>query len=132
MIGFIKRLKPTTLKYRLFLTFSLLILLPLSVLNIYSFQQVEGLIQKKISEQSLDQLKQLQGTLEELMGISYKSLLLLEQDETIKDILADPSKREPLANKHLMESRFKSIENSFFLITPQVYFTFLDFNGNAY
>lgn len=102
------------------------------MLNIYSFQQVEGLIQKKISEQSLDQLKQLQGTLEELMGISYKSLLLLEQDETIKDILADPSKREPLVNKHLMESKFKSIENSFFLITPQVYFTFLDFNGNAY
>lgn len=132
MRGLIGFFVPHKLKYRLFAVFVLVILLPFSFLNIYNYQKIETLVQNKISEQSHEQLDQLHRSLEDQLSIAFKTLIFLEQDSDVRDILQNPGKRSVLDNKEMMESKFKSFNNSFFLYNPSVYFTLLDDEGHVY
>ncbi len=127
-----RTLIPQSLKYRLFSAFVMLILLPFCALNIYNYQNIETLVQKKISQQSHSQLEQMYRTLEDQMSIAFKTLIFLEQDSTVRSILQHPELRPGLENKRLMEEKFKTLNNSFFLYNPSVYFTILDFNHSVY
>jgi two-component system sensor histidine kinase YesM len=132
MFDKLKSFLPQRLKYRLFAAFVIFILLPFSILNIYNYQKIEFLVQQKISEQSHEQLKNLQRNLEDQMSIAFKTFIFLEQDATVRSILQQPDKHSPFENKDLVEAQFKGINNSFFLYNPSVYFTLLDFHGNVY
>ncbi len=132
MRGLLDAIFPKTLKYRLFTAFFLLILLPFSLLNIYNYQKVEGLMQEKISEQSHEQLEIMNRTLEDVTSIAFKTYVLLGQDTMISEILTSPEKQDKFINKKEIENRFKSINNSFFMYTPFVYYTILDLIGNVY
>jgi len=123
---------PHKLKYRLFAVFLLLIFLPFSILNIYNYQRIETLVQNKISEQSHEQLDNLHRALEDQLGIAFKTLIFLEQDSDIREILRNPDKRSILDNKAMVENKFKGLNNSFFLYNPSVYFTLLDDQGHVY
>jgi len=123
---------PQTLRNKLFLAFVVLILVPFSALSIYNYQRFEKLIQEKISQQSFEQLERMITSLEDLMSIAFKTSILLEQDRTIEAILKYPDQRSPLANKYTMDEKFISINNSFFLHTPFVYYTIIDYHGNVY
>ncbi|HEY0826684.1 MAG TPA: histidine kinase [Bacilli bacterium] len=123
---------PQTLKYRLFTAFFLLILIPFSLLNIYNYHKMEILMQQNISEQSLEQLERMNRMLDDVMSIAFKTYVLLGQDSLAADILKNPVKRDRFDNKFLIEERFKSINNSFFLYTPFVYYTLLDLKENVY
>jgi len=125
-------LVPHRLKYRLFAVFVLVILLPFSLLNIYNYQKIETLVQNKISEQSHEQLDNLHRALEDQLSIAFKTLIFLEQDADVRDILRNPDKRSVLENLDIMESKFKGLNNSFFLYNPSVYFTLLDVQGHVY
>jgi two-component system sensor histidine kinase YesM len=125
-------LVPHKLKYRLFAVFVLVILLPFSILNIYNYQRIETLVQNKISEQSHEQLDNLHRSLEDQLSIAFKTLIFLEKDSDVRDILQHPDKRNILENAKLMESKFKNLNNSFFLYNPSVYFTLLDDDGHFY
>ncbi|MCR2803880.1 sensor histidine kinase [Paenibacillus soyae] len=125
-------LVPHKLKYRLFVVFVLVILLPFSALNIYNYGRIETLVQNKISEQSHEQLDNLHRSLEDQLSIAFKTLIFLEQDSDVKDILQNPDKRSVLDNKELMENKFKNLNNSFFLYNPSVYYTLLDDAGHVY
>ncbi|UJF32063.1 cache domain-containing sensor histidine kinase [Paenibacillus hexagrammi] len=125
------RIWPQKLKYRLTLAFLLLILLPFAFLNIYNYQKVETLVQRKISEQSLSRLDQIKRTLEDQMSIAFKTLIFLEQDSSLEEILKSPGE-DILTDKSRVEEKFKSINNSFFLYNPSVYFTLLDLHGHVY
>ncbi len=127
-----KALLPQKLKYRIFVAFIILILLPFSVLNIYNYQNIETLVQQKISEQSHEQLQSMKRTLDDQMSIAFKTLIFLEQDSTLRDVMKAPESRSPLENKRLVEERFQDFNNSFFLYNPWVYFTLLDYHGNVY
>lgn len=120
------------LKYRLFVAFLVLILLPFSVLNIYNYRKIEALVEQKISQQSHEQLEQMNRALEDQLSIAFKTLLFLEQDSVVQSVLHSPGARLSLENKRLMEDKFKSINNSFFLYNPSVYFTLLDFHESVY
>jgi sensor histidine kinase YesM len=123
---------PQSLRYKLFLAFVVLILMPFGTLGIYNYQRFETLMQEKISQQSFEQLQRMIESLEDLMSIAFKTSILLEQDKTIEDILKYPDTRSVLANKYAMDEKFISINNSFFLHTPFVYYTIIDFHGNVY
>ncbi|MBT2282997.1 histidine kinase [Paenibacillus polymyxa] len=127
-----KTFLPHKLRYRLFGAFVVLILLPFSVLNVYNYGQIESLVEQKISEQSHEQLVQMYGSLEDQMSIAFKTLIFLEQDSAVRNVLSSPDNRSPLENKSLVEEKFKMINNSFFLYNPSVYFTLLDFYDNVY
>ncbi|MEI2397102.1 MULTISPECIES: sensor histidine kinase [Paenibacillus] len=123
---------PQKLKYRLFTAFVCLILLPFGALNMYNYQRIETLVQKKISQQSHYQLEQMYRTLEDQISIAFKTLLFLKQDDTVKSVLLHPGQRNELENKRLMENIFKNLNNSFFLYNPSVYFMILDLTESAY
>ncbi|WP_339300860.1 histidine kinase [Paenibacillus sp. FSL R5-0623] len=123
---------PQRLRYRLFGAFVVLILLPFSALNVYNYQQIESLVEQKISEQSHEQLVQMYRSLEDQMSIAFKTLIFLEQDSAVRNVLTSPGSRTPLENKSLVEEKFKMINNSFFLYNPSVYFTLLDFHDSVY
>lgn len=123
---------PHKLKYRLFAFFVIVIILPFSILNIYNYQKIETLVQIKISEQSHEQLENLHRSLEDQLSIAFKTLIFLEQDLDVREILGNPSERTVLENKEMIENKFKNLNNSFFLYNPSVYFTVLDDAGNAY
>ncbi|WP_232381001.1 hypothetical protein [Paenibacillus tianjinensis] len=132
MSRLIRFLVPQKLKYRLFTAFVCLILLPFGALNLYNFQRIETLVQKKISQQSHYQLEQMYRTLEDQISIAFKTLIFLQQDDTVKSVLIHPEQRNVLENKRLMENIFKNLNNSFFLYNPSVYFMILDLNESVY
>lgn len=132
MLGRLRFLFPQKLKYRLFTAFLVLILLPFSVLNLYNYQRVESVMQQKISEKSHDQLQQIILSLEDLMNMAFKTWIMLEQDAAVRDVLLHPENGSILDNKHDMEAKFISINNSLFLLNPVVYYTILDLQGNIY
>lgn len=123
---------PQKLKYRLFMAFVLLILLPFFVLNIYVYSRIEDIIQDEISRQSLAQLDNLKRSLQDQMSIAFRSALLLEQDSSVRSILQYPQRHRQLDRLHLMEEKFKGLHTSFFLSNPYVYFMVLDMEGNLY
>ncbi|MBB3113304.1 sensor histidine kinase YesM [Paenibacillus phyllosphaerae] len=125
-------LVPHKLKYRLFAVFALIILLPFSILNIHNYRNIESLMQNKISGQSHEQLDNLHRSLEDQLSIAFKTLIFLEQDLDVRNALQQPDKRNALENKRLMETKFKNLNNSFFLYNPSVYFTLLDDDGHVY
>lgn len=132
MSQLLRMLIPQKLKYRLFAAFVCLILLPFGALNVYNYQRIETLVQKKISQQSHYQLEQMYRTLEDQISIAFKTLLFLKQDDTVKSVLLHPEQRNELENKRLMENIFKNLNNSFFLYNPSVYFMILDLSESAY
>lgn len=132
MLGKLRSLFPKKLKYRLFMAFLVLILLPFSILNMYNYQRVEAVMQQKISEKSHDQLQQIIMSLEDLMNMAFKTWIMLEQDAAVRDVLLHPENGSILDNKHDMEAKFISINNSLFLLNPVVYYTILDLQGNIY
>lgn len=85
-----KTMLPQKLKYRLFGAFLGLILLPFSVLNVYNYRQIESMVEEKISQQSHEQLVQMYGTLEDQMSIAFKTLIFLEQDSVVRNVLTKP------------------------------------------
>lgn len=50
------------------------------------------------------------------MSIAFKTLIFLEQDSAVRNVLTSPDNRSPLENKSLVEEKFKMINNSFFYI----------------
>jgi len=127
-----KTFLPQKLRYRLFSAFLILILLPFSVLNIYNYRQIESLVEEKISQQSHEQLVQMYGTLEDQMSIAFKTLIFLEQDSGVRNVLTSPDSRSALDNKRIVEEKFKMLNNSFFLYNSSVYFTLLDLSESVY
>lgn len=123
---------PQKLKYRLFMAFVLLILLPFCVLNVYDYSKIESIIQDEVSKQSLEQLDNLQRSLQDQMSIAFRSVIFLEQDSTVRSILKNPKQLSQSENIRLMEERFKGLNTSFFLYNPNVYFMVLDLNGSVY
>lgn len=132
MSGLMRVLIPQKLKYRLFAAFVFLILLPFCALNVYNYQRIETVVQKKISQQSHYQLEQMYRTLEDQISIAFKTLIFLKQEDTVQSVLLHPEQRNELENKRLMENIFKNLNNSFFLYNPSVYFMILDLNGSVY
>ncbi|BCG58030.1 sensor histidine kinase [Paenibacillus sp. URB8-2] len=123
---------PASLKNRLFLAFILLILFPFSILNIYNFNKMEGVIKTKVSEQSQTEMDQMKRSLEEIINTSIRTFTLLEQDPNISDILQNPAKYDSYDSQNHLENKFKALTNSIFLTTSHVYFTILDMKGHFY
>lgn len=132
MVGFTRYLIPQKLKYRLFMAFVCLILLPFCALNLYNYQRIETLVQQKISQQSHSQLEQMYRTLEDQMGIAFKTLIFLKQDDSVKSVLQHPEQHDGLENKRIVENIFMNLNNSFFLYNPSVYFMIMDFSESVY
>ncbi|OAS16501.1 cache domain-containing sensor histidine kinase [Paenibacillus oryzisoli] len=121
-----------TLKYRLFLAFIVLILLPFSVLDMYNFQKVKLNLQQKTSEQSLLQMNKMNESLESLLATTFKTITMFEQDSSVISVLKQPEVADQIINQRKIEERFRSVTNSLFISSPPVFYTIVDLLGNVY
>ncbi|MFC5702700.1 sensor histidine kinase [Cohnella faecalis] len=127
------RMKPKRLKGKLFLSMLVFIIFPLILLNIYLFNEFEVALQDKIVAQSSKGLDQLKQSTEDLMSLVYKTLVMVQNDNAIHNVLTEPEKYTVLDRIHRTEHVLKNIDNSIFLFNSQiVYYTLLDLNGNVY
>ncbi|RXZ80326.1 two-component sensor histidine kinase [Paenibacillaceae bacterium] len=85
--NWLQKLKPASLKNRLFLAFLLLIILPFSVLQIRNHVEVKTLYEKRISEQNQYQLNHMKQTMEQIKSDMLLTSLQIEKERAILDVL---------------------------------------------
>ncbi len=127
-----KKWMPNTLKYRLFMAFITLLLIPLCIAISYLFQHFESIREKDMIERMSERMQQVYVSLTDMMAFAYKANIMLSQDESMIQILHQPDKYEPLQRKKLIESKMSGINNSFFFHQTELYFRIIDRNGNVY
>jgi sensor histidine kinase YesM len=126
----IRRLVPAGLKYRLFLAFILLVLIPLAVSQYYQFKKIEGLIERRISQLNDNQLEHMGMTLEEIKSKVVMSMLVLENDPRIVAYLRHPFDTDPFRRVSEIDAAFKRLQE--YVSSPYVEFTLADLHGNRY
>ncbi|WP_079414553.1 cache domain-containing sensor histidine kinase [Paenibacillus ferrarius] len=120
---------PQTLKYKLFLAFLLVILLPIIVLNMTHVQKFETLMKEQVSSQNLEQMTTITSSLGNLLSVAEKTFTLIEQDSFITAILKHPEAGLTYSfvqQKLKVEEKFNAINNSVFIANSYVYYTVLD------
>lgn len=128
----LRKLTPGTFKNRILLAFLLLLLTPIAVLYLYNFQETERLLERNASDANIEQLERMKTELVDLMRLVMKTGMLLEQDTVLRQALQEPDRYDDIQRMKLVENKFASIENSFFLTGATVFFTLIDLNENAY
>ncbi|WP_409346153.1 histidine kinase [Paenibacillus sp. MBLB4367] len=127
-----RRLFPNTLKYRLFIAYITLLMIPLCVAIFYLFQHFESIRQKDMMDRMTERMQQVYVSLTDMMAFAYKANIMLSQDESLIQIMHDPDKYDPLERKKVIESKMFGINNSFFFHQTELYFRFIDRKGNVY
>ncbi|MDD9271715.1 sensor histidine kinase [Paenibacillus sp. GCM10023248] len=126
---------PQTLKYRLFLAFLLIILLPIILLNMTHVQKFETLMREQVSSQNLEQMTTITSSLGNLLSVSEKTFTLIEQDSFLTAMLKNPESGlsyTAVQQKLKIEEKFNAINNSVFLANSYVYYTILDADRHVY
>ncbi|WP_164716564.1 cache domain-containing sensor histidine kinase [Paenibacillus whitsoniae] len=127
-----RHLLPNTLKYRLFMAYITLLMIPLCVAIFYLFQHFESIRQKDMMDRMSERMQQVHVSLTDMMAFAYKANTMLSQDESLIQIMDDPDKYDPLERKKVIESKMFGINNSFFFHQTELYFRFIDRKGNVY
>lgn len=127
-----KRLLPDTLKYRLFMAYIVLLMVPLCVAIFYLFQHFESVRQGDMLDRMSERMRQVHVSLKDMMAFAYKANIMLSQDESLIQIMHDPDKTDPFERKKVIESKMFGINNSFFFHQTELYFRFTDRKGNVY
>ncbi|MFS0726700.1 sensor histidine kinase [Paenibacillus sp. 1P07SE] len=84
------RVWPSRLKYRLFFAFLLLILIPYSLLQLYSYRDTERLITRSVAVQAGEQLNLVKQSLAKLKSGVFLTMLQLETNTQLIDLLRHP------------------------------------------
>jgi sensor histidine kinase YesM len=132
MKRWLRRLTPETFKNRILLAFLLFLLAPIALLVVYNFKETERVLQENASAKNMEQLAGIKNGFVDLMSLVMKTGLLLEQDTYLQSVMKEPEQLDDIKRKKAVENKFAGIENSFFLTGATVYYTLMDFNGNAY
>lgn len=98
----------------------------------YLFYEVEKVFHETMSNQVHEELVRMNSSLEELMDIVMKTVILLEQDSVVENIMKEPEQYGLLERQYIIEDKLKGINNSLFLNQSKIYFTMIDFKGNVY
>ncbi|MBD0384342.1 cache domain-containing sensor histidine kinase [Paenibacillus sedimenti] len=131
----LRKIVPSSLRNRFIASFLLFILVPLSIINFVNYRGIETAMREQVSVQNLEQMSGMLSSLQDLLGVSTKTLTLLQQDSTVTSILKSP---EPggsypaLQQKIDMEEKFNGINNSVFISNSYVYYTVIDLKGRVY
>ncbi|MCU6707824.1 histidine kinase [Paenibacillus sp. J5C_2022] len=128
----IRKWLPNTLKYRLFIAYITLLMLPLCIAIYFLFQHFESIREQDMIDRMSERMQQVNRSLTEMMAFAYKTNTMLSQDESLIQIMHAPDKYDPLERKKIIESKMFGINNSFFFHQTELYFRFIDRNGNVY
>lgn len=123
---------PSTFKYKLFISFILFILIPVFIISIFAFDRMQSLLQTRYNEKAYYELETMNRSLEDLLGVVFRTSILLNNDDKVPAILKSPDQFSDWDRLHYMENKFSSINNSLFLSSPKVFYTLLDNEGHVY
>ncbi|MEK5435264.1 MULTISPECIES: cache domain-containing sensor histidine kinase [Paenibacillus] len=128
----LKKVVPSSLKYKLFVAYFLLLLIPLSSINLYNFYTAEEKMWLKNSEQSQSSLEKIRQELEDYMGIAAKTMILIEQDPSTEQRLKHPEQYTYLERRDEIEALLNGFMISLFLSAPPVFYTISDLKDNVF
>ncbi|WP_438431270.1 sensor histidine kinase [Gorillibacterium sp. sgz500922] len=123
------RLWPKTLKNRLFAAVLLFILLPLFLLQLYSYRQIEASVTGEFEDKAAEQLDLMKRSLTDAIGNMFRYYLFLEKDRNTQQALAEPSSMNRQERVLVLEdsARVRSLA-----LPAQVAVTFADRSGQLY
>jgi sensor histidine kinase YesM len=90
------------------------------------------MLQRDASDSNVKQLEGIKADLIDLMSLVMKTGMLLDQDSVLCEVMQKPELYDAIHRKRIVENKFASIENSFFLTGATVFYTLIDLKGNAY
>ncbi|WP_413371840.1 cache domain-containing sensor histidine kinase [Paenibacillus taichungensis] len=128
----LRRITPGTFKHRILFSFLLFLLTPIAILFLYNFRETEVMLQRDASDINVKQLEGIKADLIDLMSLVMKTGMLLDQDSVLREVMQKPELYDAIHRKRIVENKFASIENSFFLTGATVFYTLIDLKGNAY
>lgn len=124
---------PSTLKNKLFLAVFIFIIVPFIFLFVYLFNEIESILQEKVSKQAHREIENMNQRFNDLRSIAIKSLILLKNDTEVRSLLENPYNTTVLNRHKIIENKLANIDNSLFPYdSPLVYFTLADLHGNMY
>jgi len=71
-------------------------------------------------------------SLDDLLKIAYNTFALIERDPSIQSVLREPHRYSAIERVRTMEDKFTVLDNSFFLLSPKMFYTVIDLHGNIY
>ncbi|NOU62700.1 hypothetical protein GC096_01400 [Paenibacillus sp. LMG 31461] len=132
MFQTIKRLWPAKLQNRIFLSFLVVIFFPFSILQIHNYNQIETIIGAKISEQNVTQLSQMKFQLEEVRRTALNSVLQLERDTSIRELMSRAHNVPGAESSRIVEEKLDAMKSTFLPNSVFIQYTFVQENGDAY
>lgn len=129
-MGFLKRLWPQKLKYRLFAAVLLFILLPFFLLQIYAYRQIEESLTLELQDKASKQLVLMKMNMNDVVQRMFRYSLFLENDPDTIQVMRDP---ESMTEQNRLNAilhapdRARSIE-----LPSQVRLTVADRTGHLY
>ncbi len=129
----VKSFFPISLKNKIFLAVLLLVLLPLFLLFLYIFNEIEESMKDTTTQQAHFEIQNLNQKFGTLLSTVMQSFILLNKDASITSTFENPYKDSPLESQKNIEDKLKNIDSSIFLYnSPQVFYTLADLQGNIY
>ncbi|MFD0715822.1 sensor histidine kinase [Paenibacillus sp. GCM10027626] len=126
----ISSITPAKLKYRFFYAFILLVLIPIIGIQIFQFNKIENSIEYRINQLNHNQLEQIAKSFEEMKSSVILSMLILEKDSSILDILQTPGHFERAERTDKLEERFNTLPTHEY--SAYVQYSLTDEYGNRY
>ncbi|MGO4789368.1 histidine kinase [Paenibacillus sp. 2KB_20] len=127
----LRRMKPKSLRYKLFITFVLLILVPYALIQITYFHKTREVIEEQVSHLNRDQLINVKDDFNKVSIGALKNMIQLDQNSEMERFLENPE-------HHSKEEREIGIQNFVSQIKQQnmnsqfLNYILLDTSGNYY
>lgn len=128
----LKKIIPSSLKYKLFVAYLVLLVIPLSSINLYNFYAAEEKMWLKNSEQSQNSLELMRQELEDYMSIAAKSMILIEQNPTVEEKLKHPDQYSFLERRNEIEALLNGLTVSLFLSAPPVFYSIYNLKEDVF
>ncbi len=129
---FIRRLWPNKLKNRIFVVFVLVVFVPFFYTQLRSYNQIEEIIGRKISEQNVMQLELLKNSMESARLVSQNSIFQIEHDEHFQNMLRYQTKVPEEERRIWIEDKLASVKNQYLPESLYLHYTILDIKGEVY
>ncbi|MFC3800277.1 sensor histidine kinase [Cohnella sp. GCM10012308] len=126
------RLKPKTIKHKLFAAFVLLIFVPLLLLQLSMYDNTEKLISHRVSEQNSLQMGQVRQNFEIMRSFMLTSVVTLELMLRQQEVFGAGNAIEASERGRIVSESLRRLKEQNELNSAQLSFTVLDLAGHAY
>ncbi|MGF7029497.1 two-component system sensor histidine kinase YesM [Paenibacillus mucilaginosus] len=111
MIKGIAKLLPSKLSHRVFLAFTVLVLLPMLGLQLYAFQRIEDGLFDQVHESGRIQLEQLKSAFETTRGMLIPEVISIEMNYRLMEMIEHPDRFDAAERVGTMAEAFEKIQS---------------------